>query len=472
MGNCVADGDAADEAPIAIAYRGFDGAPQARSRPQVYGVLACALALVVAAFLGTAVPCAPKPSNAPPSAGAPALAWRDVAYASKNAKILAGVSGFAAAGEIVDALDAVLLLHRGRVAFAGPPKDVLERFRAPGGNAVDLLLDNLKGDGDLALRRREDDDAAVEILVDGGGGGPAAAEDVISEPPPSLAPPGLAGQCAVLCRRELRDARRDPAGVVSHAAPMALLGGLVALAYGDLPSRNDSSAGIVDRYGLAFLLVSAVALFSLSAAPKARRAALRARRDRDSHGAAPAFVAAALVGDALVLRLVPPLILGVAAVSTRCAAASGREPSLVAALLQLHYALAAAGRFLGAAAPSDGAATAAHAVVVLLALLLSGFFAPPAFAPGGWDAAAAAFPPGAAAYEAVAVALFAGVDDLFVTSKMGSSDVKVGPFGGSEILDCYGYGGRSDAKRDHAVLLLAGLVADAATLAAFRVRML
>ena len=95
-----------------------------------------------------------------------------------------------------------------------------------------------------------------------------------------------------------------------------------------------------------------------------------------------------------------------------------------------------------------------------------------AIAPGGWDAAAAAFPPGAAAYEAVAVALFAGVDDLFVTSKMGSSDVKVGPFGGSEILDCYGYGGRSDAKRDHAVLLLAGLVADAATLAAFRVRML
>ena len=239
--------------------------------------------------------------------------------------------------EIVDALDAVLLLHRGRVAFAGPPKDVLERFRALGGNAVDLLLDNLKGDGDLALRSREtDDDAAVEILVDGGGGGPAAAEDVISEPPPSLAPPGLAGQCAVLCRRELRDARRDPAGVVSHAAPMALLGGLVALAYGDLPSRNDSSAGIVDRYGLAFLLVSAVALFSLSAAPKARRAALRARRDRDSHGAAPAFVAAAWVGDAVVLRLVPPLILGVAAVSTRCAAASGREPSLVAALLQLH----------------------------------------------------------------------------------------------------------------------------------------
>ena len=41
--------------------------------------------------------------------------------------------------EIVDALDAVLLLHRGRVAFAGPPKDVLERFRAPGGNAVDPL---------------------------------------------------------------------------------------------------------------------------------------------------------------------------------------------------------------------------------------------------------------------------------------------------------------------------------------------
>ena len=39
VGNCVADGDADGEAPIAIAYRGFDGAPQARSRPQVYGVL-------------------------------------------------------------------------------------------------------------------------------------------------------------------------------------------------------------------------------------------------------------------------------------------------------------------------------------------------------------------------------------------------------------------------------------------------
>ena len=68
------------------------------------------------------------------------------------------------------------------------------------------------------------------------------------------------------------------------------------------------------------------------------------------------------------------------------------------------------------------------------------------------------------------VALFTKVDDLFITSALGDSKVRVGPFDGAEILDCFGYGDRADAKRDHLVLLLVAVVADAATGLAFALR--
>jgi len=197
---------------------------------------------------------------------------------------------------------------------------------------------------------------------------------------------------------------------------------------------------------------------------------LRTGRPRSrSYGAIEAFLAAFLVGDALALRVAPALALGGLALLTRCCATAGAKLSLVVATVQVHAAFAAAGRLVGAVAPSDGVANAGAAVFVLLALLVSGFFAAPAFAPAAWRAVATVAPPAAAGYEAIVAAEFAGVDDLFISSKLGASKIRAGPYAGDAVLDCFGLGGRGAARDAHLGLLLFEAVVDAVALAAVQV---
>merc|ERR1711871_1269573 len=137
----------------------------------------------------------------------------------------------------------------------------------------------------------------------------------------------------------------------------------------------------------------------------------------------------------------------------------------VAAAAQLHYAFAALGRAVGALAPSDSVANAVASLLLLCNLLLSGFFVSPDDLPAFWGGLAKLMPAGAA-YEALVIHEFAGVDDLFISSKVGSATAKTGPYSGETILRCFGFDAH-DWFSDHANLLLFAVGFDALTCLVF-----
>lgn len=275
----------------------------------------------------------------------------------------------------------------------------------------------------------------------------------------------------LLAKREARAVSRDYTSLALHFLPAVAVGLLLGVVYEDLPSKDDTAAGIMDRYGLAFIVVTTVGLLALSAAPRSRRAARLFSRERDAlrDSAFPSFAAAAYVGDALPLRLVPPAVLAfVAALLSKCCQTNWHMFGFVAAATQLHYALAAVGRVIGAVAPRDGVCSGCSALVLLFSLLLCGFFVSPKDLPNPpWKQIARIFP-ASYAYEALNAHMFADVDTLFIVSKVGGANVKEGPFTGTTILNCFGLDNAHKAPAKHIVLGIFGVIADALTLLAFK----
>lgn len=275
----------------------------------------------------------------------------------------------------------------------------------------------------------------------------------------------------LLAKREARAVSRDFTSLALHFLPAAAVGLLLGVVYEDLPSKDDTAAGIMDRYGLAFIVSTTVGLLALSAAPRSRRAARLFSRERDAlrDSAFPSFAAAAYVGDALPLRLVPPAVLAfVAASLSKCCQTNSHMVGFVAAATQLHYALAAAGRVIGAVAPRDGVCSGCSALVLLFSLLLCGFFVSPRDLPNPpWKQIARIFP-ASYAYEALNAHMFADVDTLFIVSKVGGANVKEGPFTGTTILNCFGLDSAHKAPAKHIALVIFGVIADVLTFLAFK----
>ncbi|KAH8098870.1 ATPase [Aureococcus anophagefferens] len=66
------------------------------------------------------------------------------------------------------------------------------------------------------------------------------------------------------------------------------------------------------------------------------------------------------------------------------------------------------------------------------------------------------------AYEALVAHEFALVEDLYISSKVGSSKIRTGPYPGEAILHCFGFDA-DDALADHLALVAFGAGADLLT---------
>ena len=431
-----------------------------------------------------------------------------------------------------DAIDAVALVVKGKVVFVGPPKVAAEKFLSVSDhnvalNPADAMLDavsaafehhNNNNHKALSLRTQPpppphdgassyDDGSSITASpqqppyyyqpppgTEYTGGTTTIAESV-SEVPHRV-PLGQIGAGTslidaledddfdpddaalsslfvfqLLAMREIRATSRDWPSLILHFAPAALIGVLLGVVYDDLPSHDASAAGIMDRYGLSFIICTTVGLSALSAAPRARRSARLFARERDAlkDAAAPSFLASAYLGDAIPLRFLPPAILAaVAAYLSQCCKTMFRSGCLVVAAVQLHYDLAAIGRFVGALAPRDAVCAGASALVLLFSLLLCGFFVSPNDLPQkSWKRVADVLP-AKYAYEALNAHMMADVDDLFIVSKVGGNNVRTGPYTGNTILRCFGLDTPAHAPTKHLILAIFGLAADMATFLALK----
>lgn len=423
--------------------------------------------------------------------------------------------------EIFFDLDVVALVVKGKVTFVGSPKEAARHFIGPGPtssltatiNPADAMLDAVTTNASAPPRQHQYRHRP-RFVVDGGseppeeGGEKSSAtdeekkseEDAAGRPSffdatnrsesGSLPPIGAyrssaqSGKLAawqeapspwnmlrLLAWREARAISRDYVSLALHFVPALAIGALLGVVYDDLPSKDDTAAGITDRFGLAFIVCTTVGLLALSAAPRSRRAARLFSRERDAlrDTAFPSFVASAFVGDAFPLRIIPPAALAyVAATLSSCCQTTGHKVGFVVAAVQLHYALAAVGRALGAIAPRDGVCAGCSALVLLFSLLLCGFFVEPTDLPNPpWKQIATVFP-ARYAYETLNAHMFAQVDELFIVSKVGGADVKEGPFTGTTILNCFGLDNASKALSKHVALGIFGLVADVLTAMAYK----
>ncbi|KAJ8600787.1 hypothetical protein CTAYLR_006116 [Chrysophaeum taylorii] len=404
--------------------------------------------------------------------------------------------------EIFFDLDVVALVVGGKVAFVGSPNSAARTYlgepsRLASINPADAMLDAVatrsrkkpRYDGNRMMIRRqrrppeEEHPEAEEDEKDGDDRRPrvvpriwgASSSRRWSSQTARLVlwqeAPSSWDMFRLLADREARAVSRDCAALVVHFLPAIAIGALLGIVYEDIPSKDDTAAGIMDRYGLAFILSTTVGLLALSAAPRSRRAARLFGRERDAlrDFAFPSFAASAYVGDAIPLRLAPPTILAfIAARLSRCCQTRLHLLGFVAAVVQLHYALAAVGRAVGAVAPRDGVSSGCSALVLLFSLLLCGFFVSPNDLPNPpWKQIATLFP-ASYAYEALNAHMFADVDELFIVSKVGGNDVSVGPFNGQTILNCFGLDGARQALAKHLVLAIFGAAADLLTFFAFK----
>jgi len=395
--------------------------------------------------------------------------------------------------EIFAALDSVALVAKGRIAFYGSPfearvwleeRNVFDSAK----NAADLLVDAcsalgaaeawtisplngsgeaprspgrntpLLGDGANASPRSS--------LGDGGCASPSRRPSSVVESqcaPRSRAFAPFGYQITVLAYRELTNVWRDKVALALHYVPPVILGAVLGGVYSDMPGRNHTSAGIQDRLGLAFILCAYTGLSTLTAPPRCRRATRLFARERDSYTAGPAFVASAIIGDALCLRIAPPILLSLTTgLASRCCATRQDLFGFVAATTQLHYAFAAVGRLIGSIAPRDAVAAAGASLALLFSLLLCGFFVAPTDLSKGWYVAGYVLP-ASHGFEALAIHQFEHVTDLFITSKIGGQSVRSPPYGGEQILHCFGFGAGAVATQDHVFLAWFGIIADAAT---------
>ncbi|KAH8053754.1 ATPase [Aureococcus anophagefferens] len=357
--------------------------------------------------------------------------------------------------EIFVALDRVALLVRGRLRVCGTPADV----RA--------ALDARAADGPMASNPAD----AMLDLAQAPGGLAVAASDAADAPSPQRrgrrrarpAPVGGFQALCLLATRERRQCLRDGPLLVLQYVPALVVGAILGLVYEDLPSRNGQAAGIQDRLGLAFVLCTSLGLSALSAPPRSRRAARLLARERDSYGFAQAFAAAAYVGEALPLRVAPPLALaGLVVGLSHAAKTYNHTLGFVLAAFQIHYVLAATGprRRRGRELERDrerGDEPAAPLQFIAERFLHQ---------PGGPGARLAG--PGVVPAHVLRVRGFgrarvrARRGSLYISSKVGSSKIRTGPYPGEAILHCFGFDA-DDALADHLALVAFGAGADLLT---------
>jgi len=404
-----------------------------------------------------------------------------------------------------DAVDILALVVKGRVVFAGPPSLAAKKFLSRPGHAVKETLNPADAMLDAAdsfpAEDLDDQDRPRAFFDDLSPAAPSSQESVVRQfDDPSIPPPRQDStssarrlsteSCLVnflnaqaqqqpsalaifylLARREVRATIRDWPSLLLHYIPAVVIGLLLGVVYNNMPHHNDTAAGIMDRFGLSFVLCTTVGLSALSAAPRARRAARLFARERDAlrDTALPSFLASTYLGDAIPLRLFPPAILAViAAFLSSCCVSFGRVVAFVVAVVQLHYSLAAVGRFIGALAPRDAVCAGASALYLLFSLLLCGFFVSPSDLPHKFWKHVANILPAKYGYEALNAHMFYGVDDLFIVSEIGDSHVRTGPYSGNTILRCFGLDTPGHAKQKHFALAIFSISAEVASFVALK----
>lgn len=151
-----------------------------------------------------------------------------------------------------------------------------------------------------------------------------------------------------------------------------------------------------DRLGVVFLLLLYLSLLCLTslAAWREQMSLFRHERASGAYGPAAHLVAAA-VADALVCRVLPPVLLAIV-VSPLAGLRRGGIPGLATGLVAFNLSLAAILSACGAGARSSQEALAMGCLVVPFSALLSGFLISKDDLPGAWEALAVLSPHGRA----------------------------------------------------------------------------
>ncbi|CAM9125191.1 unnamed protein product [Ectocarpus sp. 6 AP-2014] len=351
--------------------------------------------------------------------------------------------------QVYDSLDRVLLVSRGSVSFFGPPASTQAYFASLGrplwgGGGEVGARDGAVGLADAMLDVVGD----AEIAEDGGKGGGGGLlvvmprEELVakvrcaeSAAPPSLgqkllawAPP-VTTQLRALMGRAVRDVARDPYLATLHLVLTPLVGLLVGSLFGDLRRDNDQTAGIQGRLGVVFfflLLLSFLCLTSLASWVR-QMSLFRHERESGAYGAA-AHLATSFLADALVCRVLPPVLLA-ATVRPLAGLRYGSLPNLCGGLVVFNVAVAAVLAACGAGARSPQEALAMGCLFVLFSALLSGFLVARDDLPGVWGGLLWASPIAHGEYGAL----------FTLTTVISGETASVGPLTGDNILSCFGY---------------------------------
>ena len=118
----------------------------------------------------------------------------------------------------------------------------------------------------------------------------------------------------MLCARAAVALWREPTELILRCALAGLCGLVLGRLFDDLPSKNGTTAGIQDRFGLLFFLLTYFSLIALSSLPLWRARQLLYIRERDAgvYGSGTYLVATLLV-DVAPKTILPPILMTLAA---------------------------------------------------------------------------------------------------------------------------------------------------------------
>lgn len=208
----------------------------------------------------------------------------------------------------------------------------------------------------------------------------------------------------------------------------------------NLPSENDNTAGMQDRFGIMFFLVLYLSLLSLSSLPiwRDEQSLFVVERGSGIYGTT-SYCLATILFDVIPYRTLAPLAFTVIAYPmVKLQPGTTTEWRFFTILLVCNLTNSGLCMLVGLAAKSNASANAAGSLVMLTSLLFCGYLLNRDRIPNGFEFLQL-WSPGNYAYEALVVNEFVGLHELYVTSIIGEEQVAAGPFTGRQIANCFSF---------------------------------
>jgi ABC-type multidrug transport system ATPase subunit/ABC-type multidrug transport system permease subunit len=242
--------------------------------------------------------------------------------------------------------------------------------------------------------------------------------------------------------RCLRNVLRNPYLLVVHGATALVCALGLGLVFRKIHKKDGETAGMQDRFGIMFFLVLYLSLLALTSLPvwREEQRLFKAERGSGIYGAS-SYVVATVFFDVLPYRILPPLLFtAIAYPMIDLNDGAGHQWRFLATLILFNLVVSGLCMLIGVIMPSNSSANAAGSLVMLTSTLFCGYLKQKSRLPDGllytfllWAS------PGNYAYETLVVNEFDGLNDLYLTSKIGSETISSPRLSGADISHCFGF---------------------------------